>query len=207
MRHTPGGVNATSAPNSPDPAPVRRAGYARVGHHASDRRAQTAALVALGVSPQDVHLDVGLTGTVEHPRLDALRTSLRTGDALVVTSFARMAGSLRAAAATLRALRDHGITLVVGDTLVYEPDDPRTTATIDGLLQAVAIEAGIVRLRTQAGIAHARAQGRTPGRRRQIDEDTRASIRQALASGQVSAADLSARHGIAISSVYRIASE
>ena len=60
-------------------------GYARCSTDKQDLAAQQAALVELGVSPDRIYMDRGLTGTNrERPGLDQALAAVRAGDTLVV---------------------------------------------------------------------------------------------------------------------------
>jgi DNA invertase Pin-like site-specific DNA recombinase len=70
-------------------------GYGRVSTDAQDLTAQREALAVLGVAPDRVYVDHGLTGTNrERPGLRQALAACRPGDTLVVTTLARLARSL-----------------------------------------------------------------------------------------------------------------
>src|SRR3954453_206987 len=80
-------------------------GYARVSTEGQDLTAQRDALAGLGVPPERVYLDHGLTRTNrDRPGLREALAACRDGDTLVVTRLDRLARSLPEA----RAIgRDH----------------------------------------------------------------------------------------------------
>jgi len=70
-------------------------GYARCSTDAQDLTVQREALEAMGVSPQRIYVDRGLTGTTrERPGLREALAACRSGDMLVVTKLDRLARSL-----------------------------------------------------------------------------------------------------------------
>ncbi|TNU72931.1 recombinase family protein, partial [Miniimonas arenae] len=70
-------------------------GYARVSTTGQDLTAQREALARLGVAPDRVYVDHGLTGTNRaRPGLREAMAACRTGDVLVVTKLDRLARSL-----------------------------------------------------------------------------------------------------------------
>jgi predicted site-specific integrase-resolvase len=70
-------------------------GYARVSTDDQDLTAQRDALAALGVAPERIYVDHGLTGTNrDRPGLREAMAACRAGDALVVTKLDRLARSL-----------------------------------------------------------------------------------------------------------------
>lgn len=70
-------------------------GYARVSTDQQDLTAQRDGLAALGVSPDRIYVDHGLTGTNrDRPGLREALAACRAGDTLVVTKLDRLARSL-----------------------------------------------------------------------------------------------------------------
>ena len=70
-------------------------GYARCSTDKQDLASQQAALVELGVSPDRIYTDRGLTGTSrERPGLDQALAAVRAGDTLVVPKLDRLARSV-----------------------------------------------------------------------------------------------------------------
>jgi hypothetical protein len=72
-----------------------KVGYARVSTDAQDLTAQRQALAALGVTPERIYVDHGLTGTNrDRPGLRQALAACRAGDTLVVTKLDRLARSV-----------------------------------------------------------------------------------------------------------------
>jgi DNA invertase Pin-like site-specific DNA recombinase len=70
-------------------------GYARVSTDEQDLTAQRDALTAMGVAPERIYVDHGLTGTNRaRPGLREAMAACRAGDVLVVTKLDRLARSL-----------------------------------------------------------------------------------------------------------------
>jgi DNA invertase Pin-like site-specific DNA recombinase len=70
-------------------------GYARCSTDTQDLTAQRDALAALGVQPERIYVDHGLTGTTRaRPGLREATAACRAGDTLVVTKLDRLARSL-----------------------------------------------------------------------------------------------------------------
>jgi hypothetical protein len=98
-------------------------GYARCSTEAQDLTAQRDGLVALGVAPERVYVDHGLTGTNrERPGLREALAACRAGDTLVVTKLDRLARSLPDARAIADELTARGVALKLGGS-VYDPTD------------------------------------------------------------------------------------
>ena len=72
-----------------------RIGYARCSTDRQDLAAQQEALVGLGVSPDRIYTDKGLTGSNrQRPGLDQALAVVRQGDTLVVPKLDRLARSV-----------------------------------------------------------------------------------------------------------------
>src|SRR4051812_23224578 len=80
-------------------------GYARCSTDKQDLAAQRAALEKLGVAPERIYMDRGLTGANRaRPGLDQALAAVRTGDTLVVPKLDRLARSVPDARAIADAL-------------------------------------------------------------------------------------------------------
>src|ERR687885_1065959 len=99
-------------------------GYARVSTDAQDLTAQRDALAALGVTPERIYFDHGLTGTNrERPGLREALAACRAGDTLVVAKLDRLARSVTDARAIAEELTCRHVKLSLGGA-VYDPTDP-----------------------------------------------------------------------------------
>ena len=87
-------------------------GYARCSTDQQDLTAQRDALLAMGVEPERIYVDHGLTGTNrERPGLREALAACRAGDTLVVTKLDRLARSLPDARAIADELTTRQISL------------------------------------------------------------------------------------------------
>jgi DNA invertase Pin-like site-specific DNA recombinase len=99
-------------------------GYARVSTDAQDLTAQRDGLRALGVEPERVYVDHGLTGTHrDRPGLREALAACRAGDTLVVTKLDRLARSLPDARDIADDLTRRSVRLNLGGS-IYDPTDP-----------------------------------------------------------------------------------
>jgi DNA invertase Pin-like site-specific DNA recombinase len=99
-------------------------GYARCSTDEQDLAAQRQALHALGVPPDRVYIDDGISGTKrERPGLDQALAAVRTGDTLVVPKLDRLARSVPDARDIGDTLAKRGVSLSLGGQ-IYDPDDP-----------------------------------------------------------------------------------
>ncbi len=98
-------------------------GYARCSTDQQDLTAQRDGLARLGVTPDRVYVDHGLTGTNrERPGLREALAACRAGDTLVVTKLDRLARSLPDARAIADELTTRQVSLNLGGS-VYDPND------------------------------------------------------------------------------------
>ena len=146
-----------------------RIGYARCSTDKQDLAAQRAALEQLGVAPERIYTDHGLTGTSRaRPGLDQALAAVRDGDTLVVPKLDRLARSVPDARAIADALVARGVKLALGAS-VYDPADPMGKMFFNILATFAEFEADLIRLRTREGMAIARARGSCAARNKLSD--------------------------------------
>ncbi|HBO7934628.1 TPA: recombinase family protein [Pseudomonas aeruginosa] len=137
-------------------------GYARVSTEGQDLALQIDALESAGATR--IFQDVASGAKAERPGLDQALDYLREGDVLAVWRLDRLGRSLPHLVSTVAALEARG----VGFRSLTESID---TSTANGrlvfhLFAALAdFERELIRERTSAGLAAARARGRVGGRR------------------------------------------
>ena len=136
------------------------------------------------------------------PQLDELLGQLRPGDTLVVWRLDRLGRSLRHLIDVVTALDDRG----VGFRSLRESID--TTAPggrlVFHLFGALAqFEREIIRDRTMAGLAAARARGRSGGRRSKLGADQRRTARTLYDERQLTVAQIGQVLGVSRTSIYR----
>lgn len=146
-------------------------GYARVSTHDQNLDLQRDALEAAGC--ERVIVDKMSGAASARPGLVQLKDILRAGDTLVVWRLDRLGRSLKDLIAWVGYLDEHEI----GLRSIHEAVDTTTstgklTFHIFGALAE--FERTLIRDRTQAGLAAARARGRMGGRRPVLNADKRA---------------------------------
>ena len=182
-------------------------GYMRVsktdGSQSTDL--QRDALLVAGVDPDNLYEDQASGKKDDRPHLAACLKALRHGDTLLVWKLDRLGRDLRHLVNTVHDLTDRGIGLKVltGEGAAIDT----TTASgklVFGLFAALAeFERALISERTVAGLAAARARGRTGGRPFKM---TPAKIRLAMAAmGQkeTKVGDLCRELGITRQTLYR----
>ena len=106
------------------PMETVRIGYARCSTDRQDLTAQRLALIDLGVDPERIYTDHGLTGrTRARPGLDQALAAVRAGDTLVVTKLDRLARSVPDAREIADQLLAREAKLALGPT-THDPNDP-----------------------------------------------------------------------------------
>ena len=124
-------------------------GYARVSTDAQDLSAQRDALAALGVPPDRLYVDHGLTGGHrERPGLREALAACRAGDTLVVTKLDRLARSLPDARDIAEDLTRRQVRLNLGGS-THDPTDPVGRLLFNVLAMVAEFEADLIRARTR----------------------------------------------------------
>lgn len=185
-------------------------GYARVsktdGSQVTDL--QRDALMAAGVEPAHLYQDAASGKRDDRPGLTACLKALRPGDVLLVWKLDRLGRDLRHLVNTVQDLADRGIGFKV---LAGQGANIDTTTAggklVFGIFAALAeFERELIRERTKAGLASARARGRQGGRRFAL---TKAQVRLAQAAmGQRETwvSELCTELGISRTALYRYVS-
>ena len=178
-------------------------GYARCSTDKQDLAAQKAALEKLGVAPERIYTDHGLTGTNRsRPGLDQALAAVRTGDTLVVPKLDRLARSVPDARAIADALQTRGVKLALGSS-VHDPADPMGKMFFNILATFAEFEADLIRLRTREGMAVARAKGKLRGKKPKLSERRQKELRRMHDTGDYSISDLAELFAVSRPTVYR----
>src|SRR5215216_6668831 len=181
-----------------------RVGYARCSTDKQDLAVQQAILQELGVAPERIYMDRGLTGTTRaRPGLDQALAAVRAGDTLVVPKLDRLARSVPDARALGDALVARGVRLSLGGT-VYDPADPMGKMFFNILATFAEFEVDLLRLRTREGMAIARAKGRLRGKQSKLSIRQQAHLVQLNQSGQHTIAELAELFSVSRPTVYRV---
>ena len=184
-------------------AAVITIGYARCSTDKQDLAAQRAALERLGVPPERIYTDHGLTGTSRtRPGLDQALAAVRAGDTLVVPKLDRLARSVPDARTIADTLVTRGVKLALGPS-VYDPADPMGKMFFNILATFAEFEADLIRLRTREGMAIARARGKLRGKQPKLSQRQQRELRRMHDTGDYTITDLAELFGISRPTVYR----
>jgi len=178
-------------------------GYARCSTDQQDLTAQHDGLTALGVAPDRIYVDHGLTGTNrERPRLREALAACREGDTLVVTKLDRLTRSLPDARAIADELTARQVRLSLGGS-VYDPNDAVGRLLFNVLAMVAEFESDLIRLRTKEGMRVARTKGRLRGKKPKLNPRQEAHLVSLMAAGEHSTAKLADLFRVGRSTVYR----
>lgn len=179
-------------------------GYARCSTDEQDLTAQRQLLLGLGVAPDRIYLDHGLTGTNRNrPGLNQALAAVRSGDTLVVPKLDRLARSVPDARAIGDSLVARDVKLSLGGT-IYDPADPMGKMFFNILATFAEFEVDLLRLRTREGMAIARAKGRLRGKQPKLSARQQAHLVQLHQSGQHTIAELAELFSVSRPTVYRV---
>ena len=178
-------------------------GYARCSTDGQDLAAQRAALERLGVPPERIYTDHGLTGTSRaRPGLDQALAAVRSGDTLVVPKLDRLARSVPDARAIGDALAARGVKLQLGAS-VHDPTDPMGKLFFNILATFAEFEADLIRLRTREGMAVARAKGKLRGKKPKLSDRQQKELRRMYDTGDYAISDLAELFSVSRPTIYR----
>jgi len=182
-------------------------GYARVskadGSQSLDL--QHDALSASGVDNANVYSDRASGKKDIRPGLEACLKALREGDTLVIWKLDRLGRSLHHLVNTVSDLSECGVGLKVLTGTGAQIDTTTPAGRLSfGIFAALAdFESDLIRERTMAGLAAARARGRKGGRKFALSKTQVRMAQAAMASRDTSVADLCRELGVKPVTLYR----
>jgi DNA invertase Pin-like site-specific DNA recombinase len=182
-------------------------GYARIskadGSQSLDL--QRDALLAANVTDDQIYSDKASGRKDERPGLISCLKALREGDVLVIWKLDRLGRSLKHLVQTVSDLSERGVGLKVlaGQGAHIDTTTPAGKLSF-GIFAALAeFESELIRERTMAGLAAARARGRKGGRKFAL---TKAQVRMAqaaMAQRDTSVSELCKELGVKPVTLYR----
>lgn len=166
---------------------------------------QRDALIGAGVAPQHLYEDLASGRREDRPGLAACLKALRAGDTLVVWTLDRLGRDLRHLVNTVHDLTVRGIGLKVLTGQGGAIDT--TTASgklVFGIFAALAeFERTLIAERTRAGLAAARARGRSGGRPYKMTVAKLRLVQAAMSQPDTKVGDLCRELGITRQTLYR----
>ncbi|KIS28935.1 recombinase [Arthrobacter sp. SPG23] len=178
-------------------------GYARVSTEQQDLTAQRDALSAMGITPDRIYVDHGLTGTDRNrPGLREAMAACRDGDTFVVTKLDRLARSVRDAHEIVDELAQRNVKLSIGGS-VHDPTDPIGKLLFNVLAMVAEFESDLIRARTREGMKIAKAKGRLKGKKPKLSPAQEAHLVKLHDAGEHTTGELAELFSVARSTVYR----
>ena len=180
-------------------------GYGRVSKGDDQTNAlQTNALRTAGC--RRLFEEAAAGGRWDRPELHRLLDQLREGDTVVVWKLDRLSRSLKDVLHIMERIAKAG----AGFRSVTENIDTTTPAgrMMMQMVGAFAeFERAMIRERTSAGLAAARAEGRIGGRRKKLDAGKRREIAESVIAGRKSGAEMARLYNISPPTVSRIVAQ
>ena len=174
-------------------------GYARVSTGDQDPALQMDALDRAGCVR--IFTETASGALRDRPQLEAALDYLRGGDTLVVWRLDRLARSIRQLIDTVGRLDERGVNLCsLQESIDTSSATGRLVFHIFGALAE--FERDLIRERTVAGLAAARARGRVVGRPRALDARAEETVRSMLRDTDIPVKEIAARMGVSTSSLY-----
>ena len=180
-------------------------GYARVSKGDDQNNVlQTKALKATGC--RRLFEEAASGGRWNRPELHRMLEQLREGDTVVVWKLDRLSRSLKDVLHIMERIAAAG----AGFRSLTENIDTTTPAG-RMMMQMVGsfaeFERAMIRERTSAGLAVARAEGRIGGRRKKLNDAKRREIAESVLTGRKSGADMARLYNISQPTVSRIVAQ
>lgn len=175
-------------------------GYARVSTQDQNPELQMDALTKAGC--EQVFVEKASGAKRDRPALTETLNYMREGDTLVVWKLDRLARSLKQLLETVEDLEEREI----GFQSITEQMDTTTAGgkLVFQIFGALAeFERSLIRERTLAGLASAKARGRVGGRPRSLTEADKAKAKAMLKDLEISQKDVAKTLGVSVSTLYR----
>ena len=175
-------------------------GYARVSTLEQDAALQRDALKRAGC--ERIFEETASGGKVDRPHLARALDHMRKGDTLVVWKLDRLARSIGQLIETVNRLEKGGVQLrSLTENIDTGSAGGRLTFHIFGAMAE--FERALIRERTLAGLAAARARGRKPGRHKSLSADDLKLAETMLMDKTYTHADVAERLGVNRSTLFR----
>jgi len=178
----------------------QRIGYARVSTEDQHLDLQRDALQQAGCH---VIYEEAVSGkSTLRPELEQCRKALRSGDTLVVWRLDRLGRSLPDLVRIVAELERDGISLEsLAEKIETESASGKLVFHVFAALAE--FERSLIRERTHAGLAAARARGRSGGRKPKLGEKQVREIRALLRNPDIQVSEVARRYGVSRTTLYK----
>ena len=179
-------------------------GYARVSTKHQDLAAQEDQLRQLGVEPDRIYVDHGLSGrSIDRPGLRQALAACRAGDSLVITKLDRLARSVADAASIAQELEQTGIALQIGAE-TYDPSSPAGRLMFNIFAMIAEFEVSLISARTREGMAIAKAKGKLRGKQPKLTLNQQLAVVEHYRSGTRTQKEIAELFGVSDRTIRRI---
>jgi DNA invertase Pin-like site-specific DNA recombinase len=182
-------------------------GYGRVSTKDQTTENQRREIKAAGHQVDYWFADEGVSGKVpaaQRPQFTKMLQQIRDGETLVVTKLDRLGRDAQDIGATIKALAARCIEVIVLQLGKLDLASAAGKMMLNMLAAVAEMERDLLIERTQAGLARAKAEGKTLGRPTLTTDADRRAITEAHANG-VSISALARIHNLSRATVMRIA--
>jgi DNA invertase Pin-like site-specific DNA recombinase len=179
---------------------AQRIAYARVSSDEQEMHLQTDALERAHVD--QIFSEKVSAGSATRPELDACLRTLRRGDTLVVWRLDRLGRNLAHLTSIITSLADRGIGFESLKEHI-ETVSPAGRFQFHVFAALAEFERDLIKERTKAGLAAARARGRRGGRKPKTTPKTRQEMTVLYESRTSTVPEICARYNITTSTFYR----
>lgn len=178
----------------------QKIGYARVSTNEQNLELQIDALKKAGC--EVIYEEKASGKGLARPELDQCRKALRAGDSLVVWRLDRLGRSLPDLVKTVAELELAGIGFEsLSERIETVSANGRLTFHIFASLAE--FERNLIRERTNAGLAAARARGRSGGRKPALSDSQVREVRVLMRDRDVNISSIAKRYGVSRTTLYK----
>ena len=162
-------------------------GYGRVSTTEQTAENQRLEIERAGCQVEYWFADEGVSGKVsasQRPQFAAMLAQMRKGETLIVTKLDRLGRDAQDVGATIKALAKRKIEVIVLQLGKLDLASPAGKMMLTMLAAVAEMERDMLVERTQAGLARAKAQGKTLGRRPKTTPEQRAAMIEGYGRGE-----------------------
>lgn len=180
----------------------QRIGYARVSTDDQNLDLQRDALLKAGCGT--IYEEAASGKSADRPELEQCRKALRAGDTLVVWRLDRLGRSLPDLVQIVAELEQRGVGFE-SLTEKIETDSAAGRLVFHVFAALSEFERNLIRERTQAGLAAARARGRAGGRKPKLDDKQVREIRRLMTDPTISVSQIAKSYKVSRTTIYKVA--
>jgi DNA invertase Pin-like site-specific DNA recombinase len=178
----------------------QRIGYARVSTDDQNLDLQRDALLKAGCGP--IYEEAASGKSTDRPELEQCRKALRAGDTLVVWRLDRLGRSLPDLVQIVAELEQQGVAFE-SLTEKIETSSAAGKLVFHVFAALAEFERNLIRERTHAGLAAARARGRKGGRKPALTPQQVREIKALLRDPSIPVASIAGRYGVSRATIYK----